>query len=335
MGIEQFVYSFLGFPHLTVVGDTAVKLDASSTPTWIELVDGGLTDSPSKERGPRFKTIFKGPCDMEQMFSFIRDDKSFSKEFNYVSRTKKCTIYQGTHSATMVQIAEKNIWIDTIKNLPFYDCGAFDTKLFTQKNGLIFISLIPEGCYALYKHKRDQFYVVLGEWCDDLCNDKVAKAFNEGKLFNGGFHFSDEDYKKFKDQFVYEGRITPEQVCKNYELILNHIDKSNDVYFFLPSEMSVPTAQRSYKGREEYHKELNKMFMDCFSSMENVRFIRLTDFASNLSCYTNNLNHFQKNAYFELARYVSSIYEKRGSTISGTNALERLIRKIRKKLRHE
>lgn len=335
MGIEQFVYSYLGFPSLTVVGDTAVELSHLTTPDWVELVDYDLSNTSSKEIPNSINTIFKGPCDIEQIFSFIRDNKNFCKEFNYVSRTKKCTIYQGTHSTTMAQIAENNPWIETIKKLPFYDSEAFNTKLFIQKNGLIFISLIPEGCYALYKHKRDQFRIVLGEWCDNLCEDKTARSFNDGKLFNGGFRFTNDEYERFKNEFDYEGRISTDQVCKNYDLILNRIDASNDIYFLLPSEVSVPTTQTPYKGREEYHKILNRKFVEHFSSLKNVHFIQLTDFANSPTYYTNNLNHFQKRVYFELAQYLSSIYKRKGSDIQGTNGFERLLRKVRKKIKHE
>ena len=335
MQIEQFVYSLLGFPQITVVGDTAVKLSNSLTPDWVELVNYDLSDSSIKDSTKAVKTIFKGPCDIEQIFSFIRDNKNFSKEFNYVSRTKKCTIYQGTHSITVAQVAEKNPYIEEIKKLPFYDDDAFKTKLFNQKNGLIFISLIPEGCYAIYQHKNNNYKIVLGEWCDNICDFETAKLFNSGKLFNGGFRFSEEEYNLFRNKFVYEGRITPKQVCDNYDLILRHIDSSNDIYFLLPSELAVPTTQIPYKNREEYHKKLNDLFVSRFSSFKNVFFINLTDFANDLSCYTNNVNHFHKRVYFELSKHISVIFEKKGSSIKETNALERIFRKVIKKIKHE
>lgn len=335
MQIEQYVYSLLGFPQITIVGETAVNLNDLFTPDWIELVDYDLSDPSPKEILNGIKTIFKGPCDIEQIFSFIRDNANFSKEFNYVSRTKKCTIYQGTHSVTIAQIAEKNSWIEKIKRLPFYDDDAFKTQLFNQKNGLIFISLIPEGCYAVYRNKQYGYKAVLGEWCDNLCDFETAKQFNNGKLFNGGFSFSEEEYNLFKDEFIYEGRITPEQACDNYDLILKSIDESNDVYFLLPSELSVPTTQEPYKNRDVYHKALNNLFINRFSSLKNVHFIRLTDFAKDLNCYTNNINHFQKRVYFDLSKHISSIFEKKGSYIKETNPLERIMRKVIKKIKHE
>ena len=70
MGVEQYVYHLLHCPSIKVVGEVASSLDLPA-PEWINHTVG-KDCSVLKESIHKTKLLIKGPCDLEQVFSFIR-----------------------------------------------------------------------------------------------------------------------------------------------------------------------------------------------------------------------------------------------------------------------
>ena len=73
MGIEQYTYEKIGCPELDVVGDVSVKIGKNEpTVTWINQ-DNVKTDNEFEDiKNTGFKVLIKGPCDLNQIFSFIK-----------------------------------------------------------------------------------------------------------------------------------------------------------------------------------------------------------------------------------------------------------------------
>ena len=59
------------------------------TVTWINQ-DNVKTDNEFEDiKNTGFKVLIKGPCDLNQIFSFIKNEDIFDCEFTYVSREKQ------------------------------------------------------------------------------------------------------------------------------------------------------------------------------------------------------------------------------------------------------
>ena len=90
MGIEQYTYEKIGCPKLDIVGDVSVKIGKNEpTVMWINQ-DNVKTDNEFEDiKNTGFKVLIKGPCDLNQIFSFIKNEDIFDCEFTYVSREKQ------------------------------------------------------------------------------------------------------------------------------------------------------------------------------------------------------------------------------------------------------
>ena len=332
MRVEQFVYEELKYPTIEIVGETATSLSKTKEVTWIRRINNIEQKSTLNKNYYAIPAIFKGPCDIEQLFAFIHDSKMFIREFNYVSKSKKCSIYQGTHSLTMLQSLEytekeKN----EIEQLPFYDGDVFKTQLFSIKNGLIFISIMPEGNYSIYQNIETKQKIVFGEHCYNLTDQKTINDFLNKKIWTADFDGGNDFFDYFKKNYRYLGRIPINESCDNYKKIISSIDQSNEIYLLLPSEKHVETKQFAYKDRELYHIELNESIKTALKDYQNVKFIELTNYAKDTSDYTNNVNHFTKKVYYSIAKDIIDIFKEKGSnTIKKSSLFEPLYRLIKK-----
>ena len=70
MGVEQYVYSKLGFPLLEVKGDIVTQLD-KSIPNWINM-ESVVSEQTEEDRTG--KILFIGPCDISQIAQYLRGD---------------------------------------------------------------------------------------------------------------------------------------------------------------------------------------------------------------------------------------------------------------------
>ena len=68
MRIEQYVYMKLKCPALEIVGDVVADLNHYELPVWINQNMVSLDEEGKKIINE--KVLMKGPCDLEQTFSF-------------------------------------------------------------------------------------------------------------------------------------------------------------------------------------------------------------------------------------------------------------------------
>ena len=95
-GVEQWVYSTLGWPSLEVVGEVVNKVEKVEAPAWINQCQNETHEFRSSHATDS-KVLFKGPCDMEIMTSYL-NVKSSIIELTYVGE-KHNSIEHHNHSA--------------------------------------------------------------------------------------------------------------------------------------------------------------------------------------------------------------------------------------------
>ncbi|MDR4080217.1 MAG: FkbH domain-containing protein, partial [Clostridia bacterium] len=147
MGIEQYTYEKIGCPKLDIVGDVSVKIGKNEpTVTWINQ-DNVKTDNEFEDiKNTGFNVLIKGPCDLNQIFSFIKNEDIFDCEFTYVSREKQSlgVAIEGMNHTS--QIVNAYSITDEEKaeicKLPICDSQMYSDSIYKNKYGMIFISIL-------------------------------------------------------------------------------------------------------------------------------------------------------------------------------------------------
>ncbi len=307
MGVEQYVYNVLGRPELTVVGDVSSSLEGPA-PAWINRKDAE-TGTSEKADLSNTKTVIKGPCDMELIFSFVKESKNIIKEFVYVNR-RGISIEGGNHTTHIVQSlalsdAEKE---RLAKQLPFGDRNMYNTAVFGDDIGAVYLSLFTDPNLGLYREKSSGIVVAFGEWTNDLTDESLWDSFIAHELFDANCSFTKESLQYIKDNFEFLGRISPEETVRNLDIIRSKMAPDAKLLLNLGSEIQYTgDTPPAYEGRHLYHKELNDLVKKWASGKENVHLVELTKYISSPEDYTNNINHFAKSVYFSLAKDILAV----------------------------
>ena len=306
MGVEQYVYNILSRPLLEVVGEVASS-PFDAMPDYINQTENSI--KTDKKEISDVKILFKGPCDLSQVFSFIKENDNILTEFVYVN-DKGVSIESGVHTEHIVQSLtisneDKNRLASV---LPFGDIRMYDTAMFDKDVGAVYLSLFTDPNLALYREKSSGITVAFGEWTDNLTDEKNFQNFIDGKLFTSGAVFDRQSLEYIKENFVYEGRMTPERIVKNLDVIYKNLNKNAKLLLNVGSTIEhIDNTQKAYKNRHIYHKELAKLVYEWKKDKDRVYIIDATDFVLSQSDYTNNINHFVKPVYYKMAKAISDI----------------------------
>lgn len=182
MGIEQYIYEKIGCPKLDIVGDVSVKIGKNEpTVTWINQ-DNVKTDNEFEDiKNTGFNVLIKGPCDLNQIFSFIKNEDIFDCEFTYVSREKQSlgVAIEGMNHTS--QIVNAYSITDEEKaeicKLPICDSQMYSDSIYKNKYGMIFISILTDANLGVYRNKNNGAVFAFGEYIYAYRQGYVEKVY--------------------------------------------------------------------------------------------------------------------------------------------------------------
>lgn len=307
MGIEQFVYSYLGEPDIEIKGEVASEL--SGNVDWIELVEDLEIKSEDTPKNNDINILFKGPCDLYSTLSYIDSDCNIDTEFPYWNK-QLVYILAHTHTAFIEQTYKfSQEKLNQISNrFPFPNRDEFKTKFFDTKYNIVFLSLLTVTHSGLYINKNDGSYVVFGYADCDITDEsnwekilsplpEEAKAPNLLML------------KEFKKDYIFAGNPPVETVIENLEYIRKNLDTKTKLVLILGSEIPTEKVQAGYANMAERHKILNSAVRE-FAKQKDVRIIELSDFIESDEDYTTCINHFSRKVYSKLASKIVDVSNK-------------------------
>ncbi len=307
MGIEQYVYNYLGCPELNVVGDVAYLVEKDKRVEWINSNNEIVRDT--KKREVNIKILAKGPCDMQQVFSYINiDDNNLMQEYSFVEPQNG--VYIESHNST-TNIIESVELSDVEKNkviveVPFSSPKLYYTSMFSEKYDIVFYSLFTDCGHGIYKRRNGGQKVSFGEYKYDLTKEENWKSFIEGDIFNANMKLEIEELKKFRDFYEYCGRITNKELMQNLDYIRNRLPNDTFLVLFLGSELEYKSnKQPAYVDRHQIHRQINSLVREWAKGKRNVGIIDFNKYIDSQSDYYNNINHFVKSVYYQASRDVA------------------------------
>lgn len=305
MGIEQFVYSYLGKPELEIKGEVSSELN---TPVdWISISDNLTIKEKEEKEETNINILFKGPCDLYSALSYIDAECNIDTEFPYWNK-QLVYILAHTHTAFIEQThkfpAEK--LNELTKRFPFPNADEFKTKFFDSKYNIVFLSLLTVTHSGIYINKTDESYVLFGYADCDITDENnwekiLAPIPEEARASNIPM------LQQFKKEYIFGGNPPVDLVIQNLHYIKEHLN--GDLVLILGSEIPTNKVQAGYENMAQRHKILNDAVRREFK--DKVDFIELTDLIENDDDYTTCINHFSRRVYVKLAEKISEISNKK------------------------
>lgn len=314
MGVEQYVYHHLGCPKLEIIGEVASDL-SGGMPDWINVSSD--TSSTVKQNMDAGKILIKGPCDMQQIFTFIKEGKNILTEFVYVN-DMGVSIESAQHSWHIVQsqtVSQEEL-DQVIRELPFGDKDMYRTRLFDKDMDVVVYSLFTDPNLGIYEHKHSHVKVAFGEYTNDLTDETLWPQFIAGELFVANCQFTKMQLDYIRDNYRFLGRITPDEILANLIFIRERMNPAATLVLCLGSEIPFAgNTSKAYADRHLYHRELNGKVRKWATATENVEVIDVNEMIHGQDDYTNNINHFTRAVYYQISRKVASICSARGSQL--------------------
>ena len=306
MGIEQFVYSYLDRPELKISGEVASALEGA-VPDWIEIVDNIELTEPVKPVKNEINILFKGPCDLYSVLSYINSGCNIDTEFPYWNKDL-VYILAHTHTAFIEQThrfsPEK--LLELTKRFPFPNPDEFKTRFFDKKYNLIFLSLLTVTHSGLYINKNDGSYAFFGYANCDITDENnwetILKPLPEWAREQNILML-----REFKKDYVFAGNPPVDTVIQNLKYIRENT--SANLVLLLGSEKHTDKVLAGYENMAERHKILNDAVKNQFK--DGIDFIELTDLIENDEDYIECINHFSRRVYARLANRVIDIANRK------------------------
>lgn len=315
MGIEQYVYNTLGRPQLKVVGEVIGNLDEAEIPGWINQNNADTESSANHAAvisGSDHSVLFKGPCDLLQIFNFIRAGDMIDTEFSYVypqTGVEIESIHHSEHiveSVTLPQEIKKKI----IKELPFSSDDFFDTKIFSGKYKYIFLSTLHDAHVGVYKRIIDGYEVkvAFGEYLYPLTNPVNHGGYIDGSIFGSNCTFTKEFLNSFTKNYEYCGRSTAERLRDNISFVIEHLPADTKLILMLGCELEYKNnSDPTYNGIHLVYKEQNKLLRELAEEYDNVSLIEFNDYVKDQKDFVDSANHYRSIVYYRMAEDIINL----------------------------
>ncbi len=325
MGIEQYVYEQIGFPELVTVGEVSASVGKDEPPVnWINRDTAQNKNDFRDIENTDFKVLIKGPCDLNQIFSFIKNEDMFDCEFTYVSRESQSegvTIEGMNHTS---QIVESYSITDAQKRalytLPICDSAMFPDSIYTNKYGIIFISILTDANLGLYRKKDGGQIFAFGEYLYPLTDKSMWDKYLNKKVYTANYTFKKDDLQKIADEYEFLGRLTPEETAKNLRFIYDHIQPDTLLVIMLGCEREYTrNTLPAWNDRHNDHKKINAAVRAEMGDLKNVILFDVNDYITSDDDFNDSINHYKKRIYYLMAQRFTEIINSRACRTAAKN----------------
>lgn len=303
MLVEQYVYMKLGCPEISVVGDVITQLNTTDIPDWINR-DCLASDSQQVESAiVAQKVLFKGPCDISQIFSFIKETTDITSEFAYVNDNG--IFVEGYNHTSQMVTALTSSREDKLKLLN--DTCWIDEKMLDsaswQSHDVIVFSMLTDGNLGVYEHKETGLRIALCEEYYDLTDESNWDGYINNRIFTSFIKFNKEDLIHFANKFKRVDNADGEVSIKNLDILYKYKKKDAILIILLGSEKAFEgETGPSYFNRHNFHKVLNDKIRIWSANKTDVCLIEIGKYIHSQKDYLDTINHFQKRIYYHIAQ---------------------------------
>ena len=301
-GVEQFVYAMLNYPQLEVVGEVVNPVTKNPVPKWINQT-GHEEETAVHLKKSHMKVVLKGACDLKVMSEYLQTD-SVIEEFTYTGREKGNWIEHQNHSVNYLQwhFLPDSTKQELLKECIFNDEEMYKTSIYDNDISIIFLSTLIEPNLGIYRRKKDGICIAFGEYLYPLTDPQNWESYINGEIFDAQNKFSIEWFEEFSQKYEFIGNLSPEQIINQAKELLNKVNPHTKVCYILGSEVPFKkNTQKNYEGRNLVYKAVNDLFREYAIKEDRLLLIDLNKIIRGQNDFTNNINHFNRRVYYEIA----------------------------------
>lgn len=308
MLVEQYVYMQLGCPEIAVSGEVVTQLNRQVLPDWINQAGNAHAQGKQKMHTGEQTVLFKGPCDISQIFSFIEESGGVATEFSYVNdRGYYVEGYNHTAQIATALLADESHKQKLIDSKAWLDAPMLDASKWKSSDAIVF-SMLTDGNLGVYQHKETGWKIALCEKYYDLTDPQNWDDYIAGNIFTSSIGFTEESLREFSKNYRYVSDDKGDVTLSNLEVLYGALKKEAKLMLILGSEIPYEkNTNPSYAGRHGYHRILNEKLRAWAADKPNVHLIEVTKYIQSQKDFTDTINHFQKKVYFSIAQEIISI----------------------------
>ena len=336
MGIEQYVYNWLGRPALMPVGEVISDLSCQQIPGWINqnmTADNGR--QMQIENLKAHTVLVKGPCDLFQVYPYIANTELFDTEFTY-GLPRGLVVEATGHTTNVVEALrlsqeQKQRVVDEV---PFTDIGMYRDNIYKLGYKVVFISILTDCNLGVYRRKDTGERFAAVEYLHPVTEPENWSGLISGELPHIGFSFTEDILRDFSEKYEFIGRNSPEQIVENLTYIRTHLPKDCVLCVMLGGELYYEkNTFEAYKDRHLVHKAANNAIRRWAETQGNVRLLDVNRYLVDQSSFYDHFNHYIKPVYYALAKeMVQIVNEVTGQKVKETSRLKMLQVKLKEAL---
>ncbi len=322
MGIEQYVYNFLGRPELTVVGEVISDLSSGELPGWINQKERRSGAGAQELRGAAHSVLMKGPCDLFQILPYIADKSVIDTEFTYVAPNG--TVIESTgHTTHIVEAlrlsaAQKR---RVVEEVPFLHEGIYRDDLYKKGYRVVIVSILADANLGVYRRKGTGERFAFGEGFRPLTDPANWDGYIRGEYSTSSVRFTRELLEHLAEQYEFAGINTPTQIVENLGYIKAHLPGDCTLAVLLGGELCYEkNTFPAYENRHLVHREINRAIR---ASGLELELLDVNPYLKDQTSFYDHFNHYIKPVYYALAGdIVALIRDRTGQQLRETGRLK-------------
>jgi len=308
MGVEQWVYEFLGRPSVTVVGEVASSFEGPAD--WITMANdqfdvepregpAGLGDVPSVPAQPD-KALMVGGCDLTTVAQFLGGD--IVGEFSHTGPTG-AFVYVG-HTETLRQsaVGVSEQQGATIDRIPFLDRSVFSSPaVVSPEYDVLVYSVLTDYTQGLYRHRELDFIVPWHQFNMDVTDPHNWPAL-ETRYGREGM---DRGFLQwFSGEFEYLGGVSVSRFQENIRWLAASMPSGARLVLLNGAE--VPIVNSKEPGRHLHHQMMNVALEEAVAGVANASICDVRDFVHAEDDLMSDIRHYKRHVYLAIADEIRS-----------------------------
>lgn len=305
MGVERWVFDYLGRPSIDIVGEVAAPLDG--TVDWITMANEELTTDHDSSEGwtpvPSVLTqpnrvLMVGGCDLTATEQFLGGD--IVTEFSHTGPTG-AFIYVGhtenlRKSADGITTGEG----DLVDRIPFLDRDVYASPAVVHPEyDLLVYSVLTDYTQGLYRHRRLGLVVPWHQFVVDATDPQqwpmLEKRFAREGMDRAFFEW-------FSREFESLGCVTVDRFQENIRWLAGSIPSGARLILLNGAE--VPIDNPKEPQRHLHHRMMNAALDDVVAELTNATVCDLRTFVLSEDDLMSDIRHYRRHIYLRMAEEI-------------------------------
>ncbi len=293
MGVENYVWSMLGYPECEVVGDVSAVLTKDEVPDWIKITT--RIDADAEKSGSK-KILLIGGCDLSQMHHYLSGDNIIETYFNFPSLRYHSELHRdGINFLHASRYATEDVKKLILDEFPLSHPDFFNLPDLTSYDTIIYSPLIDYVQSEYYPIWNSSITISYGDFLD--AGSEMDSTRKE--LLERGVEL--ERVERFCSGWRTDGAISKQSFLLKLDALFRGFQ--GKLIILTGAEKIYPSYHRQMVTR---HIEMNSLIRSFAYERGNSTVIEIDDFLEGELSFTNSIRHYSREVYFKLARAIDA-----------------------------